>query len=54
MLEICGFRNGYKFKGRLAQLARAPALQAGGHRFKSRTAHLCNLLFLKHLLFHTP
>lgn len=26
-------------KGRLAQLARAPARHAGGHRFKSRTAH---------------
>ena len=25
--------------GRLAQLARAPALQAGGHRFKSCSAH---------------
>ena len=25
--------------GRLAQLVRAPALQAGGRRFKSRTAH---------------
>src|SRR3712207_7336017 len=26
--------------GRLAQLARAPALQAGGHWFESSTAHL--------------
>ncbi len=25
--------------GRLAQLARAPALQAGGHWFESSTAH---------------
>ena len=25
--------------GRLAQLVRAPALQAGGHRFESYSAH---------------
>ncbi len=28
--------------GRLAQLVRAPALQAGGHRFESCTAHHIN------------
>ena len=28
-----------QFIGRLAQLARAPALQAGGHWFESSTAH---------------
>ena len=27
------------FFGRLAQLVRAPALQAGGHRFESYIAH---------------
>ena len=27
------------FSGRLAQLVRAPALQAGGHRFESYSAH---------------
>ena len=27
------------FRGRLAQLVRAPALQAGGRRFESCTAH---------------
>ena len=27
--------------GRLAQLVRAPALQAGGPEFESRTAHQC-------------
>ena len=27
------------FIGRLAQLVRAPALQAGGHRFESYIAH---------------
>lgn len=27
------------FSGRLAQLVRAPALQAGGHRFESYIAH---------------
>jgi hypothetical protein len=27
--------------GRLAQLVRAPALQAGGRRFESCTAHQC-------------
>ena len=32
------------FSGRLAQLARAPARHAGGHRFKSRTAHVFALL----------
>ena len=26
-------------RGRLAQLVRAPALQAGGHRFESYIAH---------------
>ncbi len=28
-----------KHEGRLAQLVRAPALQAGGRRFESCTAH---------------
>ena len=28
-----------KSKGRLAQLVRAPALQAGGHKFESYSAH---------------
>ena len=33
--------------GRLAQLVRAPALQAGGHRFESYSAHhLFLLLFI--------
>ena len=32
------------FLGRLAQLARAPALQAGGRWFKSSTAHFFALL----------
>ena len=31
--------------GRLAQLVRAPALQAGGRRFESRTAHHVTPLF---------
>ena len=31
--------------GRLAQLVRAPALQAGGHRFESYIAH--HLLFCR-------
>ena len=31
------------YKGRLAQLARAPARHAGGHRFKSCTAHYVSL-----------
>ncbi len=31
--------------GRLAQLARAPALQAGSHRFKSCTAHYISPVF---------
>jgi hypothetical protein len=30
--------------GRLAQLVRAPARQAGGHRFEPRTAHFLNPL----------
>ena len=30
-------------RGRLAQLVRAPALQAGGRRFESCTAHQINL-----------
>ena len=30
----------YFLKGGLAQLARAPALQAGGHRFDSDILHL--------------
>src|SRR5579859_5755261 len=34
------------YEGRLAQLVRAPALQAGGRRFESCTAH--------HLTFCTP
>jgi hypothetical protein len=29
----------YEIKGALAQLARAPALQAGGHRFESDMLH---------------
>ena len=28
-----------ELSGRLAQLVRAPALQAGGHRFESYSAH---------------
>ena len=32
---------GYYARGRLAQLARAPARHAGGHWFKSSTAQLC-------------
>jgi hypothetical protein len=32
-------RNKLILKGRLAQLVRAPALQAGGRRFESCTAH---------------
>ena len=28
-----------RIEGRLAQLVRAPALQAGGHRFESYIAH---------------
>src|SRR5580700_2540464 len=32
-------------RGRLAQLVRAPALQAGGRRFESCTAHHSTLLF---------
>ena len=31
-------------KGGLAQLARAPALQAGGHRFESDILHLVSQL----------
>src|SRR5438045_5235187 len=31
-------------KGRLAQLARAPARHAGGHRFKSCSAHLAQVI----------
>jgi hypothetical protein len=38
--------NRMKETGRLAQLVRAPALQAGGRRFKSCTAHhFCHSLF---------
>ena len=33
-------------QGRLAQLVRAPALQAGGHRFESYSAHHC--FFCRH------
>ena len=36
-----GTPHGSGVKGRLAQLVRAPALQAGGRRFKSCTAHQC-------------
>lgn len=32
------------FLGPLAQLARAPALQAGGHEFKSRKVHIMKQL----------
>jgi hypothetical protein len=32
-------------EGRLAQLVRAPALQAGGRRFESCTAHQPSILF---------
>ena len=35
------------FDGRLAQLVRAPALQAGGQRFKSSTAHHPNSLLFR-------
>ena len=35
--------------GRLAQLARAPALHAGGHRFKSCIAH-CHKIRRKRIL----
>ena len=31
--------NCHREDGRLAQLVRAPALQAGGHRFESYSAH---------------
>ena len=34
--------NGVAKDGRLAQLVRAPALQAGGRRFESCTAHQLN------------
>ena len=34
-MYILAGRRGVAVVGRLAQLARAPALQAGGHRFKS-------------------
>ena len=33
------FNNVTEKNGRLAQLVRAPALQAGGHRFESYSAH---------------
>ena len=33
-----------ELNGRLAQLVRAPALQAGGHRFESYSAHHLFLL----------
>ena len=32
-------RQQEKYYGRLAQLVRAPALQAGGHRFESYSVH---------------
>ena len=32
-------RHWWAYFGRLAQLVRAPALQAGGHRFESCIAH---------------
>ena len=34
-----GQNKTYGSYGRLAQLVRAPALQAGGHRFESYSAH---------------
>ena len=46
--------NNYELKnGGLAQLARAPALQAGGQRFESVILHF-SLKFVKHVnSFHT-
>ena len=35
-----------RYEGRLAQLVRAPALQAGGRRFESCTAHQVPRMFL--------
>jgi hypothetical protein len=37
--ETCKIRPEKKKHGGLAQLARAPALQAGGHRFDSDILH---------------
>ena len=37
--------------GGLAQLARAPALQAGGHRFESDILHYCGIYFSKFTIF---
>ena len=40
LIDIFKYVNRFKIKfGRLAQLVRAPALQAGGHRFESYIAH---------------
>ena len=36
---ISNLESTAKHEGRLAQLVRAPALQAGGPEFESRTAH---------------
>src|SRR5215469_8537522 len=43
--DRCGLLAARRYEGRLAQLVRAPALQAGGRRFESCTAH--------HLAFRT-
>ena len=45
----CSFDFGYSLmvKGGLAQLARAPALQAGGQRFESVILHIAHLLRIK-------
>jgi hypothetical protein len=40
--------------GRLAQLVRAPALQAGGRRFESCTAHHINQLLAVYYLVIVP
>ncbi len=36
---MVSLKTSSEFIGRLAQLVRAPALQAGGHRFESYIAH---------------
>ena len=37
------------YHGGLAQLARAPALQAGGQRFESVILHTGNILLIKYM-----
>ena len=36
---VIEYYSSYKLQGPLAQLARAPALHAGGHRFDSDRVH---------------